>query len=123
VLDPKAGLIWGSVRWSGSTTWLSLAAPYFCDLLTFLSGYCLLRARMGVPRWVQVQIFVVCLISPIINSLYNYQGIWHNPRSDVARVAAAISWPWVTGWFLLSLTTYALGIYILLRQAKNMRPA
>ena len=28
--------VWGYVLWSGSTDWVALAAPYLCDLLTYL---------------------------------------------------------------------------------------
>jgi hypothetical protein len=118
-LAPDRGLLWGYVNWSGATTWIPLAAPYFCDLLTFLLGTWLFCARITMPRWLRIQIFVIGVVSPAVDSSFNYLGLLHNHLSDAARVAAAVPHFWVVAWVTLSLAVYGVGIFSLVRSHTN----
>ena len=114
-LPPHRGVLWGYVNWSGTTTWLSLAAPYFCDLLTFLLGVWIFRSRITMPRWVRIQVFVIGVLSPAINSLFNYQAGLYNPSADVARVVKSVPLVWVGAWVVGSLALYGVGIFSLVK--------
>ena len=63
----------GYVSWRGGTTnWLVDAAPYFMDILTFSIFFPILYwVRF---RWhsLWLNLVIIGLVSPIINSLYNY---------------------------------------------------
>jgi len=112
-------LLWGYVNWTGTATWLSLAAPYFCDVATFLLGLWLFRWKIRMPHWIRVQVFVIGVLSPAINSLYNYLGVWRNASADVPRVMTMISPVWVEVWMVLSLTLYGVGILAAIRSLRR----
>ena len=59
VIWPAQGY-WGHVNWEGTTTIAATAAPYICDLLTFLVFFpgCML-ARPGKRRWI-VLLYNIC---------------------------------------------------------------
>jgi hypothetical protein len=114
-LTPHYGVLWGYVNWTGTTTWLSLAAPYFCDLLTFLLGTWIFRSRITMPHWLRVQVFVIGVLSPAINSLYNYTAALYNPTADVARVEATVPHGWVAAWVVVSLAVYWVSIFFLVK--------
>jgi hypothetical protein len=114
-LTPHHGVLWGYVNWTGTTTWLSLAAPYFCDLLTFLLGAWIFCSRITMPRWIRVQVFVIGVLSPAINSLFNYAAALYNPTADVARVVTTVPFGWVVAWVVVSLAVYWVSIFFLVK--------
>jgi hypothetical protein len=104
------GILWGYVRYDGDTTWLTTAAPYFLDLLTFalLFGLCMYARRL--PRWVWLNLVILGIVSPLVNSLYNYLGGILRPGNDVARLLAALpNWS-VHLYFILTLSSYVAGL-------------
>ena len=115
-ISPEGGVLWGYAEWKGATTWLALAAPYFCDVLTFLLGFFFLRWTTKLPRWVRLQVFVVLVLSPAIDSLYNYLAISHHSSADVPRLATMIPHFWIGVWIVMSLAVYCLGIFALLKR-------
>ena len=120
-LTPNNGVLWGYVNWTGTTTWVTLAAPYFCDLATFLLGLWIFSSRITMPHWIRVQVLAIGVLSPAINSLYNYQAVWYNPSADVSRVVTAIPPVWVGAWIVLSLVVYCAGILALVKSHTNRR--
>jgi hypothetical protein len=121
-LKPGNHVLWGYVNWTGTTTWISLAAPYFCDLATFLLGLWILNSRLRMPHWLSVQVFVIGVLSPAINSLYNYLAVLRNPSADVARILTVISPVWVAAWMVLSLSLYGVGILAVVRPHATRSP-
>ena len=115
-LTSNRGVLWGYVNWTGTTTWISLAAPYFCDVVTFLLGCWIFRSRITMPHWIRVQVFAIGVFSPAINSVYNYQALWHNPLADVSRIVTMIPPVWAGVWIVLSLALYCVGIGKLVKQ-------
>ena len=65
-------LFWGYVDWNGSTTWFTIAAPYFCDLLTFFVALLIILEVKPKPRWLWFNILIIGMLSPLVNSAYNY---------------------------------------------------
>src|SRR5687767_5946352 len=64
---------WGYVQWSGrDVSWLTSAAPYLVDLLTFVVFY-FICTRVAIRRhWLWVNLYIIGLISPFIDSAYRY---------------------------------------------------
>jgi len=73
VFWPTSGY-WGRVAWDGPATVATMAAPYICDLLTFLIFFLVCMTVISRKRWLWVNGVAVGIISPLVNSFYNYQG-------------------------------------------------
>lgn len=105
----------GYVVWRGQTTWLVDAAPYFFDILTFLLFMIPIFTIRFKQRWIWLNLVIIGMISPLINSAYNYLR-----GSDVRNLLEALPDTLVHGAFLLGL---GLGLLVLVlalsRQADN----
>jgi len=100
---------WGYVNWSGSTNWVTTAAPYLCDLVTFALFF-VICARWPLRRhWVWVNLVATGLVSPLANSAYNYlNGL--RGRGDVAQLLYELPGAAVQTFFAVTLALYALGL-------------
>jgi len=107
---------WGYAQWQGQTSWFSLAAPYLIDLLTAALTLVLLWRLSRLPRGLWLNIGIVGLLSPLVNSGYNYIGGWFYSANDVARLLDLLPLPLVHLYFLLTLGAYAAAIGWALRR-------
>jgi hypothetical protein len=109
-----SGVRWGYVSWSGPANWVALAAPYLCDLSTFVLFY-VICTRLRIRRhWVWVNLVAIGLISPLVDSGYNYlNGL--SGGGDVAKLLHLLSATAVHGYFAATLVGYALGLFLTLR--------
>lgn len=109
--DASRGLLWGYVRLSENGSWLTLAAPYLADLLTFSLGLVVCTAIPMRRRWLWVNLYILLMLSPLINTLYNYRfGL--SQTNDVGRLMHILPPPVVHTFFLLALLYYiAAGVY------------
>jgi len=100
---------WGYVSWSGSTSWVVTAAPYLCDLATFALFF-VICARWPLRRhWVWVNLVAIGLVSPLVNSAYNYfNGLLG--RGDVAQLLHELPGAAVQTFFAVTLLLYAVGL-------------
>jgi len=113
---------WGYVSWSGSTNWVTTAAPYLCDLATFLVFY-LVCTRLRFRRhWVWVNLVAIGQISPLVNSAYNYLN-GQRGCGDVGRLLATLPEPAVHTWFAVTLALYVVGLFLTLRPKPSSAPA
>jgi hypothetical protein len=105
---------WGYVSWSGSTNWVTTAAPYLCDLATFVVIY-LVCTRLRFRRhWVWVNLVAIGEISPLINSAYNYlNGL--RGSGDVGWLLETLPGLVVHTWFAVTLAVYVVGLFLTLR--------
>jgi hypothetical protein len=113
---------WGYVSWSGSTNWVTIAAPYLCDLATFVVFY-LVCTRLRFRRhWVWVNLVAMGLISPLVNSAYNYvNGL--RDTGDVGRLLGPLPEPVVHTYFAVTLAVYLAGLILTLRpRASTVAP-
>jgi len=78
---------WGYVRWVGSTTWFTIAAPYCCDLLTFFIAILIILEAKPKPRWLWFNILIIGMLSSFVNSVYNYFGGVAGSYNDVGRLS------------------------------------
>ncbi len=108
---------WGYVIWKGSASAIVLFGPYLLDLLTFFVALLVLRRAHVRRRWLWLNIVILGMLSPLINSLYNYQGGLTGGSNDVGRLLDL--WPagLVHGYFLLTLGLYLLGVVSCFRRA------
>jgi len=100
---------WGYVSWSGSTSWVATAAPYLCDLATFALFF-VICVRWPLSRhWVWVNLVAIGLVSPLVNSAYNYlNGLLG--RGDVAQLLHQLPGAAVQTFFALTLLLYVVGL-------------
>jgi hypothetical protein len=90
-------------------SWVAWAAPYLCDLAMF--ALCLaLCARASFARhWVWVNVVVLGLISPLVNSAYNYGGGLRGD-GDIATLVQIVPPMAVHTYFVLTLLIYCVGL-------------
>jgi hypothetical protein len=106
------GFYWGYVQWHGATTWISTAAPYFCDLLTFVIFFGLLMTLQIRRHWLLLNLAVLGMISPLANSLYNYLGGLFRENDIGLLLQTLPSWI-VHLYFTITMAFYLIGIIIL----------
>jgi hypothetical protein len=105
---------WGFVSWSGSTNWVTIAAPYLCDLATFVVFYVICTRLRSRRHWVWVNLVAVGLVSPLVNSTYNYvNGL--RGSGDAGRLLGTLPAPVVHTYFAATLTLYVAGLFLTLR--------
>jgi hypothetical protein len=108
-----SGVRWGYVNWSGPTSWVSLAAPYLCDLATFALFYLICTRFRFRRHWVWVNLVAIGQISPLVNSGYNYlNGL--RGGGDVARLLQTLGGPMVHGYLAATLAGYVVGLFLTL---------
>lgn len=106
------GWRWGYVQWTGAGGWLIVAAPYFCDLATYALAFALWQAWPKAPRWVRLNLLVIGLVSPLVDTLYNYLGaLWGG--NDVARLLAVLPAGAVHAGLLGATALYVAGLILI----------
>jgi hypothetical protein len=111
------GFRWGYVLWEGNTTWLSTAAPYFVDLLTALLFFWLCMRFRFPRRWLWINAIAIGLLSPLINSIYNYWG-GLSSMNDVGKLLVSLPEPVVHLYFILTLLGYLVGMVVVFRSSR-----
>lgn len=104
------GFRWGYVRWSGDVGWFATGAPYLCDLATFVIFFVIYTRVRFRRHWVWVNLVIIGLISPLVNSAYNYvNGI--RGVGDAAGLLEALPGPVVHAYFVVTLSMYLVGVW------------
>jgi hypothetical protein len=114
VLWPNTDLgrfTWGYTQWDGQTSWLTTAAPYFCDLIWFV-GFFFLVTRVPIRNhMLWLNLVIVGLISPLVNSFVQWMaGIFGSSQTDVAKWLADGPDGLIHLYFLLTIAAYVLGL-------------
>jgi len=114
-----AGFTFGYIGVEGDPGWPIHAAPFLCDLLTFgvALAVCLRVERM--PRWVWLNLVVIGIVGPLVNSVYGYQGGFWRSGTDVARLLAVLPDLWVHLYFAVTLAGYLLGLLAVLKYSRR----
>lgn len=116
-------IAWGYVSWYGRTDWVPLAAPYLCDLLTYLLVF-LMCTRLPMRRhWIWINLIILGLISPLVNSSYEYLIAFLRSWSDIAQLLHELPPLIVHVYFVTTLLLYMLGLLALLRAITGSMPA
>jgi hypothetical protein len=108
---------WGYVSWVGPHNLLTAGAPYLLDLLTFLIFFSVCMRLRFRRRWVWLNLVILGVLSPLINSAYNCH---QDPDrvNDVTVLLRDGNAIMVTAYFILTLSLYIAGLYILFTRAK-----
>jgi hypothetical protein len=114
--------LWGYVHLEGSTTWFTIAAPYFCDLLIFFIALLIILEAKPQRRWLWINILIIGMLTPLLNSAYNYIGGLAGGRNDVGKLLGALDPIAVHLYFALTLLFYAWGIYHCYFRKKTWHP-
>ena len=104
----------GYVMLRGETSWLVDAAPYLLDIITYAIFYPLVFFLPFRKHWIWLNLVIIGVISPIINSLYNYLL-----GSDVEKMLAALPDLLVHGLFILGLGASLLGLVFLFTRSRQ----
>ena len=113
---------WGYTSWHGSTTWFTTAAPYFCDLLIFFVALLIIREAKPRPRWLWLNILIIGMLSPLINSANNYFGGLAGSPNDIGELLCYLNPIAVHLYFVLTLLFYAWGVYYCYFRKKTWHP-
>jgi hypothetical protein len=116
------GLQWGYASWVGSTTWFTIAAPYFCDLITFFIALLIILEVRPRHRWLWVNILIIGVVSPLVNSAYNYSGGLRGSFNDVGVLLSDLNPIAVHLYFAVTLVLYAWGFYHCYLRRKTWHP-
>lgn len=83
-IHPTNGFLWGYVRFAGGHPgWITMSAPYFCDLLV-ITAFVLLFPRVRLmPRWLRINGLILGIASPLIDLVYNYQKVFTRSHGDM----------------------------------------
>jgi hypothetical protein len=115
----KQGLYWGYVNYHEETNWPVLAAPYFMDLITFVFFFAICMRVRFRRKWIWLNLIIIGMISPLVNSLYNYWGR-ENSYNDVYKLFADLPRGIIHGYFIITLIFYFLGIWVTFRRSKSV---
>lgn len=118
---PQNGFLWGFVSFQDNTTWFTLAAPYLVDLVTYVVFFAICLTVRSAPHWVWVMLFVIGLVSPLVDSLYNYLGGFFRPQNDVAVLYSVLPHWLVHSYFLTTMVAYCLGLWVVNRYARMVQ--
>jgi len=113
---------WGYASWHGSTTWFTTAAPYFCDLLTFLVAILIVLEAKPRRRWLWFNILVIGMVSSLVNSVYKYSGALAGSSNDVGELLYELNPAAVHLYFIMTLLFFAWGIYHCYFRKKTWHP-
>jgi hypothetical protein len=120
VIWPTRGR-WGYVNWEGSVTPAVMAAPYICDLLTFLVFFLVCMViRFDKRRWIWLNGIALGIISPLVNSAYNYWGGLRGPN-DVGKLFETMNPAMVHGYFWLTIGVYLAGLFLTFTESRMAR--
>ena len=125
VFWPNFGLgkfTWGYAGWESSTTWFAIAAPYFCDLLIFFVALLIILEAKPQPRWLWFNILIIGMLSPFINSAYNYFSGLAGSQNDIGELLHNLNPVAVHVYFAVTLLFYAWGLYHCYFRKKTWHP-
>ena len=111
---------WGYVIWEGPVTSATIGAPYVCDLMTFGLFFVLCMAARFERRWVWLNAVVLGMISPLINSVYNYWGGLRGPN-DVGKLLESLSPGFVHAYFWFTIGFYLVGLVLVFKWSRTAR--
>jgi hypothetical protein len=104
---------WGYVVWYGREALVVTVGPYLCDLAMFALFFMICKRIRFRRHWVWVNLVIIGLISPLLNSAYNYvRGLMGS--GDVAKLLGQLPTSAVHAYFGVTLCLYLVGLIVLL---------
>jgi hypothetical protein len=126
VFWPTEGGYWGYVSWQGASTSpageIAIdAAPYLVDALTFLPFFAICMLVVFKWRWLWINLIAIGIVSPLVNSAYNYRAGLRTGQHDVGNLMAAIPPTIVHAYFWMTLTAYLIGLILVFTVSRMAR--
>ena len=114
-------LYFGYVRWiGGDTNWLTTAAPYFLDLLTFAVFIALCQFVCFKRHWLWLNLVILGILSPLVNSGYQYFKPGLFGRGDIGRLMEKLP-PWqVHAYMITTVLLYLAGTVIVFTRSAHI---
>jgi len=113
---------WGYVRWNGPVSSATFGAPYLCDFLTFGVFFSVCMLVRFKWRWVWLNLVVIGILSPFVNSFHNYRVGLRGPN-DVGKLLKLLPEDLVHAYFWVTMSLYLVGlvvVFILSRTARAL---
>jgi multidrug efflux pump subunit AcrA (membrane-fusion protein) len=88
------------------------------DLLTYLIFFAICFSVKSLRRWLWLNLVIIGMVSPLVNSVYNYQAGFWRPASDVAVLLAALPDLVVHLYFAATIVAYIAGLYGVFRYSR-----
>lgn len=109
----------GAASWLGQSGWLTSAMPYLFDLLVFLIFFYICMAVPFRRQWIWINLIIIGIISPLINSGYTYlvNGI------DITDMAAVLPGVLVHIYFIVTLLIYIMGLVMVFSFSRTALPS
>jgi hypothetical protein len=103
--------LFGEVEWSGPVNWVAVAAPYLGDVVIYALFF-VICTRLPISRhWVWLNLVILGLISPLLNSAYEYLlALAGRSDTDVGYLLAVLPAPAVHVYFVVTLLLYVVGL-------------
>lgn len=111
----------GYVRWEGATSNLAVAGPYILDLLTFLIFFGICFYGDIKRHWLWLNLVVLGVFSPLLNSSYQYLKAGLNMRGDISWLVAKLPAAWVHASMISIIMLYLVGTTLVLRKSRHIR--
>lgn len=113
---------WGYYSYWGYTTWFATAAPYFSDLITFFAAVLIVLIVKPRHRWLWLNMLIIGMLSPLVNSANNYFGGLRSGRNDIGELLQVLDPIAVHLYFALTMLLYAWGLYYFYFRKKTWHP-
>ena len=103
----------GYVRWTGGeTNWLVTAGPYLLDLLTFATFFLVCYRGKLKQHWLWLNLVIIGLISPLINSGYQYFKPGLGMQGDIGWLLERVPPTLVHGYMIGTIVLYLIGLIL-----------
>lgn len=89
---------------------MSQLPPYFCDLITFFVALLIILEAKPKRRWLWINMLIIGMLSPFVNSLNAYVVGSTRNVGDVAGLLLALNPVAIHLYFALTLVFYAWGL-------------
>ncbi len=117
--NSQAGAFWNGALWQGETGWLTAAAPYLLDLITYLVFFYFCMAVPFQHRWVWINLVAIGLVSPLANSGLNYLTL----NQDILVLRRVYSPTVVNLFFGATLAFYVAGLALVILFSRTSLPS
>ena len=111
----------GYVSWTGEdVSWAATAAPYFLDLLTFSVFFAISAFVRFNRRWIWLNLVIVGLISPLLNSGYQYLKPALGMYGDIPALLEELPQAYIHTYMSITILLYLIGLrYVFSRTRWN----
>lgn len=120
-INQEGQLYFGYMRYTGLSHWLITSGPYLQDVLTFLVFFVITMRLPFKRHWLWLNLVIFGLISPLVNSAYQYLKPLIGMTGDVPFLFDELPAIVVHGYFMLTLSLYLAGLVAVFRRSRHIQ--